>query len=169
MHRCLSGLLLLMLLPMCAIAQRHGRADSVQNYTKSMRPSNPELAVNFSTTHKWVYFHLTEVRKRNRTTVSTTDPATHVTNTYEGVSLNELVPNGLTGYRFEVFKGAWAFRDKRVLSSDDLNMESEVLVADTINGKKLAGDSPFNFVAKTKRGDAAVVTKLAYIKFAETP
>jgi hypothetical protein len=40
-------------------------------------------------------------------------------------------------------------------------------LADTINGKKLAGDIPFYFVAKTKRGDVVVVRKLAQIKFLE--
>jgi hypothetical protein len=124
---CLVGLVLFTLFPMCASAQRHGRPDAVQNYMKSARPLNQELLLNFEATHSWVYFHLKDLRQMKRTTVRITDPATHLTISYEGVSLNELVPNGLANDRFEVFKESWGFHDKRALWSDDLNMESEMI------------------------------------------
>jgi hypothetical protein len=165
---CLAGLVLFTLFPMCAFAQRHGRPDAVQNYMKSARPLNQELSLNFEATHSWVYFHLKDLRQMKRTTVRVTDPATHLTISYEGVSLNELVPDGLANDRFEVFKESWGFHDKRALWSDDLNMESEMIVADTINGQKLAGETPFYFAATAKRGDVIVVKRLAHIKFVAT-
>jgi hypothetical protein len=53
--------------------------------------------------------------------------------------------------------------------SDGLNMESETIVADTINGKKQAGETPFCFAATDKRGAVIVVEKLAHIKVAAAP
>jgi hypothetical protein len=168
-RRRIAALALAMLLPLCAAAQRHGRPDAVQNYMKSSRPSNPQLALKFEASHKWTYFHLTELRQMKRTTVSVIDPITHAATSYEGVRLSDLVPDGVASYRFEVFKQSWGFRDKRVMSSDDLNMESDTIVADTINGRKLVGDNPFCFAATAKRGGMVVVKKLAHIKVVAIP
>jgi hypothetical protein len=162
-------LVLLALSSSCAFPQRHGRPDAVENYMKSMRPLNQELSLNFEATHSWVYFHLKDLRQMKRTTVRVTDPITHVATAYEGVSLNELLPDGLANYKLEVFREFWAFRDKRVLSSEDLNMESETIVADTVDGKKLVGETPFCFVATAKRGDLIVVERLAHIKVTTAP
>jgi len=160
----LVGLALLVLSPLCASAQRHGRPDAIQNYMKSARPLNQELSLDFEPTHSWVYFHLKDLRQMKRTTVRATDPVTHVTTSYEGVSLSELVPGRLANYRFEVFKEFWAFRDERALSSEDLNLEAETIVADTVNGKKLVGDSPFYFAATAEGGNVIVIKRLAHIK-----
>ena len=169
MSRYLIVLALLSLFPMGASAQRHGRADSVQNYTKSLRRENPQLSLYLEPAHKWVYFHMTDVQKMRRTTVSTLDPTTKAINSYEGVRLDELVPDKRVGHTFEVFKGSfWGFRDRRVVSSTDLNLESETLVADTVNGKRLAGNSPFYFVGKNQSGDSIVIKKLAHIKFGKS-
>jgi hypothetical protein len=86
-------------------------------------------------------------------TVRDTDPITQVTTAYEGVSLNELVPDGLANYKLEVFREFWAFRDKRVLSSDDLNTASDTIVADTVNGRRMQGETPFYFVGRPKAAD----------------
>jgi hypothetical protein len=77
------------------------------------------------------------------TTVSITDLTTNATNSYEGVSLDELVSNAREQYVFKIFKESWGLRDWRVATSTDLDLESEIIVADTINGKRLAGDTPF--------------------------
>src|ERR1700677_4544347 len=87
------GLVLLALSASCALAQRHGRPDAVENYMRSMRPLNQELSLNFGPTHSWVYFHLKHLRQMKRT-VRDTDPITQSPTAYEGVSLNELVPDG---------------------------------------------------------------------------
>jgi hypothetical protein len=160
----LAGLALLALFSLCASAQRNGRPDAIQNYMKSARPLSQELSLDFEATHSWVYFHLKDLRRMKRTTVRATDPVTHATISYEGVSLNELVPGGLANYRFEVFKEFWAFRDERALSSEDLNLDAETIVADTVNGKKLVGDTPFYFAAIAEGGNVIVIKRLAHIK-----
>jgi hypothetical protein len=65
-RRRIAALVFAMLLPLCAVAQRHGRPDAVQNYMKSMRPSNPHLALKLEASRKWTYFHLTELRQMKR-------------------------------------------------------------------------------------------------------
>lgn len=65
---------------------------------------------------------------------------------------------------FEVFRDSWRFRDRRVISSVGLNLESEVIVADTINGVPLGGENPFCFVAKAKKGESGVIREVTDIK-----
>jgi hypothetical protein len=59
--------------------------------------------------------------------------------------------------------------DKLAVSSADLDIGSDVMVVDTINGHRLRGDDPFWLLAKNNRGDLVVVRHLAYIRLAENP
>lgn len=164
MHRYLVAFVPLTLLPMTSAAQRHGRGDSIQNYMKSSRPLNPQLALNLEAQHKWIYFHLADLRQMKRAEITVTNPTTNTTTSYEGISLNQLVPDAKARYAFDVFTDSGGFRDKRVMSSASLNLESEVIVADTINGIPLAGENPFCFVAKAKQGDSIVIRRVTNIK-----
>jgi hypothetical protein len=168
MRRYLVAFALLTLLPMTSAAQRHGRGDSVQNYLKSSRPLNPQLALNLEAKHKWIYFHLADLRLMKRAEITVTNPTTNTTTSYEGISLDQLVPDAQAKYAFDVFRDSWGFRDKRVISSASLNLESEVIVADTINGIPLTEESPFCLVAKARQGDFVVIRKVAVIKFNTT-
>ena len=165
MRRYLMIFVTLVLFPIGAVGQRHGRGDSVQNYMKSLKPANPQLSLYLETGHKWIYFHMTDLQKMKRATVTAIDPRTKKAKSYEGVSLEELVPSAYTHHTFTVFKEFWAFRDKRAVRSADLDMSSKMIVADTINGKRNAGDDPFYFVGKTPTGNVIVIKNLAYIKF----
>lgn len=160
----LAGLALLALLPMTSTAQRHGRGDSVQNYMKSSRPLNPQLALNLESEHKWIYFHLADLRQMKRTTITVTNSTTNATTSYEGISLDELVRDARAKYAFEVFKESWGFGDRRAMSSARLNLDSEVIMADTINGIPLTGENPLCFVAKAKQDGYVVIRKVASIK-----
>jgi len=55
------------------------------------------------------------------------------------------------------------------LLSKDLDLTAPIIVADTIGGKRLRGNNPFVFVAKTSQGQTVMVRNMAYIKFAELP
>lgn len=59
---------------------------------------------------------------------------------------------------------AAAMRDRRVMSSASLNLDSEVIVADTIDGTPLAGEDSFCFLTKAKLGDSVVIKRVAHIK-----
>jgi len=165
MHRYQLILLLALLYPPGAAGQRHGRGDSVQNYMRSLKPANPQLSLYLETSRKWIYFHMTDLRKMKRVTVSAIDPGTKTVKLYEGVSLEELAPGAYTQSAFEVFKEFWAFRDKLAVRSADLDLSSKLIVADTVNGKQIGGDDPFYFVGKTQAGKSVVIKKIADIRF----
>ena len=164
----LSVLAVCTLLTFQAAAQRHGRADSVLNYTNSMRPIDAELALNLMGRH-WMYVHLSEVRQMQRATLQITDPHTHKKMTYEGVQLRTLVPENTPLYRFEVFTESWDFRDKHFKAKDDFDPALEPVIADTVNGRKMGGQSPFYFVTLSKSGSPIVIKKLAFVKILTEP
>src|ERR1700687_4678966 len=94
------ALMLITLTSGCAFAQRHGRADSVQNY--SPKPPNPILNIHYQAAGTWSYIRLSDLLKMKRAVISISDPKTNKKNTYEGVSMNQLVSD-LSKYRIEVF------------------------------------------------------------------
>jgi hypothetical protein len=61
-----------------------------------------------------------------------------------------------------------AFKDKLAVSSADLDLQSDLIVADTINGKRLGADHPFCSIAKNSHGEPVVIKELAYIKVVST-
>jgi hypothetical protein len=103
-----------------------------------------------------------------RVAVNVSGPKINQRDVYEGVILKDLASN-LSSYNIEAFRDFWAFRDKQAISSADLDMRSNVIVADTINGKRLGRDHPFCFIARNNRGDLVVVRNLAYVRLAGTP
>ena len=99
-----------------------------------------------------------------RAIASISDPKTNQKNTYEGVSMNQLVFE-LSKYRIELFQDIGAFhKNKLVVSGTDLGMESNMIVVDTINGERLGREHPFGVVTKDNRGGTIIVRNLAYIR-----
>jgi hypothetical protein len=161
-------LLLLLTISGCAFAQRHGRADSVQNYSATQRIASPILSINIKSTKTWQYFHRSDLLEMDRETVEVIDPTTSAKNVYEGVSLGHLVA-GSSSYRLEVYRDFWAFRDKRVPLDSSLSEGSHVIVADTVDGKSLGRDNPYCLIVCNVHGDQVVVKNLAYIRLDDTP
>jgi hypothetical protein len=139
--------------------------EAGQNYRP--KPPNPILNIDYQTSKKWSYIRLSDLLKMSRATVDVSDLKTNQKNQYEGVTLSQLVPNA-SGYRIEVFQDSLAFKDKLAVSSADLDMQSGVIIADTINGKRLGADHPFCFIAKNSYGDPVVIKELLYIKVVST-
>jgi hypothetical protein len=81
--------------------------------------------------------------------------------------LKELV-SGIHRYQLEIYQDFWAFKDKHVVLSPNLSMQSDVIVADTMNGKRLKTDHPFCLIARNDRGDPIIVNNLAYIRLTGT-
>lgn len=164
MFRLKSVAILLAMAPVCASAQRHS-GDSEQGYYQ--KPPNPILNIDDQSTKSWSYPRLSDLMKMKRITVDVPDPKTNQKNSYEGVALKELIPNP-SGRRVDVFEYTLAFRDRLAISSADLDMQSEVIVAYSKNGKRLAGN-PFCLIAKNTHGDLVVISKLSYIRLDKTP
>jgi hypothetical protein len=115
------AVMLIILTSGCAFAQRQGRADSVQNY--SPQPPNPILNIHYQAAGTWSYIRLSDLWKMRRAIVRISDPKTNQKNTYEGVSMNQLVSK----YRIEVFQDIGAFhKNKLAVSGTDLDMESNM-------------------------------------------
>ena len=128
MFRLRVALVLAAIVPLSAFAQRHGRADSVQNY--SPKPRNPILNVNYQFTKTWSYVRLSDLLKMKRVAIDVFDSKLNQINHYEGVALNQLAP-GSSSHRVDIFRNSWAFRDRLAVSSMDIGMQSDMIVADT--------------------------------------
>jgi hypothetical protein len=147
----------------CAFAQRHGSSAA----SAAQKQPNPILSINTTPLKTWNYFQLSTLLTMRRTAVDVVDPKTNLTNVYEGVPLKELV-SGTQHYQLEVYRDFWAFKDKHVVLSSSLSVQSDVIVADTINGKRLRTDHPFCLIARNDRGDPIVVRNLAYLRLTRT-
>lgn len=151
-------LILLALVPGYVFAQRHGGGIA-----QNRKQANPILNIDSLATKKWSYITLSDLLKMNRVSINILGRKTNQVNRYEGVSLSHLIA-AASGYRLEIFQRSLAFKEKLAISSADLDMESDVISADTVNGKRLGADYPFCLVAKNRHGDSIVVDKLSYIK-----
>jgi hypothetical protein len=161
------AVMLIILTSGCAFAQRQGRADSVQNY--SPQPPNPILNIHYQAAGTWSYIRLSDLLNMKRAVMSISDPKTNKKVTYEGVSMNQLVSD-LSKYRIEVFQDTGVFhKDKLAVTGTDLDMASNMIVINTINGEKLGREHPFGFVTKNNRGSTIIVRNLSYIRLASIP
>src|SRR6202163_1682954 len=129
MYRLKAALVLVLMVPGFAFAQRHGRADALQNYYP--KTPNPILNIDYQSKKTWTYPRLSDLLKMKRAAVSVPDPKTNRTNLYEGTVLTQFVPD-ISHYRVDVFRAS-SFRDKLAVSSADLDMGSDVIVVDTVN------------------------------------
>ena len=163
MARLRAALLLMTMASGCAYAQRHGNSAT----PASQKQRNPILSINTPSLKSWNYFQLSTLLKMDRISVDVVDPRTNLKNVYEGVPLKELI-SGIHRYQLEVYRDFWAFKDKRVLLGPSLSVQSDVIVADTINGKRLRADHPFCLIARNVGGDPIVVSNLAYIRLTGT-
>ena len=159
MARLRAALLLMTMASGCAFAQRHSSSGAPD----AQKQPNPILSINTTPVKTWNYFRLSTLLTMHRTEVDVVDPKTNLTNVYEGVPLKELV-SGIHRYQLEVYRDFWAFKDKPVVLSPNLSVQSNVIVADTINGKRLRTDHPFCLIARNDRGDLIVVRNLAYLR-----
>lgn len=153
-----------LLAPEYACAQHGGRADSVQKYLA--KPPNPILNIDNQSARTWTYTRLSDLLGMKRVAVRVTDPKTERTSLYEGISLSRLVPE-LARYQIDIYREYWAFRDKLAVSSAELDHRADLIVADTVDGKRLGPDHPFCLIAKNRSGELVVVRELAYIRLAD--
>ena len=99
---CLAFVLLLVI-PIGASAQRHGRADAIQTYMRG-GPPRPELLLQIRIQGKRLYFRGSDLREMQRTAVTLPDAATRTTYTSEGVNFETLIPNTASRSASEVFE-----------------------------------------------------------------
>jgi hypothetical protein len=154
------AMILIAMAPGYALAQRGG-AHASQNYRP--KPLNPILNIDYQSENNWSQIRLSDLLKMKRIVVSVSDPGTNKAESYEGIKLDQVVPD-ISDYRVDVFRNFWAFKDKLAVSSSDLDMRFNMTVADTMNGKRLGQDHPFCLIARNNRGGLVIVRDLAYIR-----
>jgi hypothetical protein len=159
MLRLRTLLVLAAMLPVGVVAQRHSGDCEQFHHAK---PPNPILNIDNRTTKTWNHPRLSEIVKMKSITVDIPDPKAKRDDVYEGVTLDELAPNA-TGRRVDVFKDTWGLRDRLAMSNVGLDYKSEVIVAYSKNGKRLA-EHPFCLIAKNAHGNIVIVRNLSYIR-----
>jgi len=133
-------LLLLLLIPSSAMAQRYGRP-----YTLAEIPETPRrLLLEVTVGHKNGYVHDSELRKMRRSTVIVTDPTTKQKHAYEGVALDELVAQDF--YSGKIVEIEYGSHHVQTLSETAPDGLAELIVADTVDGKSLSPDAPYSLV-----------------------
>jgi len=135
-------LLLLLLLPATAFAQRYGRPFSLAE--------DPQLLLQIKVQNKSHYFRAADFRKLRQSSVTESDPQTKATHTYEGVTLEQLVPaTGLLapGERIDVEFGS---HQSRSISDTDLDSQVKPLVVYVVDGKQLSGHTPYYLLIKPR-------------------
>jgi len=149
-------------------AQRHGRADAIQNYIRG-GPSEPILLLQIQFQEKRSYFRHSDLRKMQRSAVALTDSATGITHTYEGVDLDTLIPATAYGSVPKIIEVSFGSHQTRTISSNDLDPATRPLLADTVDGKQLSGYTPYYFVAKTRQDDSAPIENVKLIAIKMLP
>jgi hypothetical protein len=142
-RQCLAPLLFLpLLIPTVSMAQRYGRPYSLAE--------SPQILLLVKAEKNHHYFRPSDLRKMPRTAVTETDPATNTPHTYEGVALDQLLPGTVFSSPGEAIEIEFDSHRTLTLSTNDLDLQSKPIIADTVDGKPLTGDAPYCLVAKPR-------------------
>jgi len=141
-------LLLLFFVPLELPAQRYGKPDSAQNYD---RVQNPQLLLQVKIQRKRTYFRTSDLRKMKRVHLTLSDPSTGLPHTYEGVNLEDLLPQGTLVSESAVIEVFFAKHQTLAIPGTDLHADTKPIVVDTIDGRTLTGYVPYYFLARTRK------------------
>ena len=136
------ALIALLLTPVASFPQRYGRP-----YTLA---ENPQFLLEIKAQNKTHYFRVADLRKMHRTDITMTDPATHASHVYEGVSLDQLLPPLTLASTGQTIKIDFGSHQTLVLSGIDLDPDSKLIIIDTVDGKPLAGSAPYYLFEKLR-------------------
>ena len=161
------ALILLLFASVGASAQRHGRADSIQNYTREAL-SHTELLLQVRIQEKRLYFRGSDLRKMQRTVVTLPDPTTGTNHTYEGVNFDTLIPHTAPRSKDEIIEVSFGSQQTVTILSSDLDPNAKPMVVDTVDGKKLTGYVPYYFIAKTRAGKQDAIKNVKEIRIGWT-
>jgi hypothetical protein len=133
-------LLLLLLLPTAAFSQRYGRPYSLVN--------DQQLLLQVKVESKSHYFRAADLRKMQPSVVTQGDPATKATHTYEGVTLEQLVPANALASPGERLRIEFGSHKISTISGMDLDFQVKPMVVYLVDGKPISGRAPYYLVIK---------------------
>ena len=137
--RCLVTLLLL-ITPTLATPQRYGRPYSLAG--------NSQTLLQIRIANKSRYFRTSDLRRMQRSVVTRIDATTKASHVYEGVALEQLVPDADLASEAARVEIEFGSSKTMTLSGIDLGGGKKLIVVDTVDGKPLSGYVPFYFLAK---------------------
>ena len=144
LSHCLIALALFVTNATAVHAQRHGRCDANVNYMTT--PRNPQLLLQIRNEKRRLYFRVSDLRKKPRSVITVTDNVTGLPHTYEGVSLDRLLPNGILNPQsgsLEVFP---KHQHKVTIQCGAVDFQLTPLVADMVDEKNSRGTLPITLL-----------------------
>lgn len=135
-------LLLLLLISDSAMPQRHGRPYSASGVLS--------LQLEVSSQKETHYFSAYDLRKMPRSSLIATDTKTNESHLYEGVALERVAPTTTLGFQGSALEIQYDSHQTLTISGDDLDRQTQSIVADSVDGKPLPLDAPFSFVAELR-------------------
>ena len=163
MNRSWGTLIMLILCSSPLFAQRGGRADAMQNYLGQNR--NPRLLLQIKYEKKRLYYRLSDLQKKPRLTVALADPISGHSHVYEGVSLEQLVLPGVLSHDSGSLQVSAEHKRKVTILCSEVDFQTTPIVADTVDGKKLTGYVPYEFVVKARQGFSGSIQNVSLIEF----
>jgi hypothetical protein len=135
--------------------QRYGRP-----YTLA---ENPQVLLEIRVQKQDRYFRVSDLRRMHRSAVTLTDPATNTSHAYEGVALEQLVPNSALSLQGGSIEIAFGFHKTLTISGIDLNPQTRLLVVDTVDGKQFSGHVPYYLVTRSRGKPLQTITDVECI------
>jgi hypothetical protein len=155
MIRQFLALLLLLFTPTASIPQRYGRPYSLAE--------NPQLLLEIRVQKDERYFRAADLRKMQRSTVTLTDPATNTSHVYQGVALDQLVPNAALRLQSGSIEIEFDSHKILTISETDLDPQTRLLVVDTVDGKPLSGHAPYYLLTRSRGKPQQTITDVERI------
>jgi hypothetical protein len=153
-RQCLA-LILLLFTPTAVMPQRYGRPHTLAE--------NPQVLLEIRVQKQDHYFRVSDLRKMQRSAVTLTDPATSTSHVYEGVALEQLVPNSALRLQGGSIEIAFGSHKTLTISGIDLDPQTRLLVIDTVDGKQLSGHVPYYLVTRSRGKPEQTITDVECI------
>jgi hypothetical protein len=96
-------------------------------------------------------------------TVTLTDPTTHESHVYEGVTLEQLMPKTSLASEGETIEIEFDSHQTLIISRSELEPHTKPIIVDTVDGKQLSGHVPYYFVAKSRLKSLPTITEVQCI------
>jgi hypothetical protein len=109
------------------------------------------------------YFRVADLRKMQRSTVTLTDPATNVSHVYQGVALDQLVPNTVLSLQGGSIEVEFDSHKTLTISETDLDPQARLIVVDTVDGKPLSGHAPYYLLSRSRGKPQQTITDVQRI------
>jgi hypothetical protein len=95
--------------------------DAIQNYTRGMAATPPEIILDLGTNEKKLRFTVARLGHMTRSTVTVTDQHTKRVRTFEGVDLSQLILE--KGLELRVLEVSFGFFRKKKMPGGELNRD----------------------------------------------